>query len=313
MNNIYLLISKDEYLIKKRLNEILTTFNANDEMLEVYDLEERPIMELLGELTTVSVFDDYRFFWVKNTTALTKRPTLDDASLEALIKYIKSPVDSSILIFSSTDYAQTSELAKELKKVAIIEELEVSSNTLEGFLRNFVQKENMNMKEYAINDLLLRFNDYQTLENELLKLKFYADGEEITSDMINKVVSKNIDSKVYEITNAILAKDKKKAISLYYELLEANEEPSRIFSNIMNKMLELLYVKKMIEKKSSKEEIAESFNVSQGRAYYMMKNAGEISMTTLERYLNDLSELNYQARSGNIDEKTGIELFILKA
>lgn len=313
MKNIYLITSKDEYLIKKRVLEIISSYNLSEEMLEIYDLDEYSSEELIRELTTISVFDEYRLFWIKNTTGLTKRSLLPDEKLDKIVKYISSPIESTILIFSSSNYYPGSQLALSLSKYAIVEDADKTYNSLGDFANEYVLKENLNISSLALSSLVSKVSDFNSLENELIKLKYYAMGEMIDTNIVDKVVSKNIENKIYEITNAILLRDKGLALSIYNELLEANETAGRIFNNVLSKMLEILYIKKMLEKKLSKEEIAEKFNVSPGRAYYMIKNANGITSEKLEIYLKDLSELNFQARSGNIDEKIGLELFILKA
>ena len=40
MKNFYLFQSKDEYLIKKKIDDLLESNNLSDEILDLYDMEE---------------------------------------------------------------------------------------------------------------------------------------------------------------------------------------------------------------------------------------------------------------------------------
>jgi DNA polymerase-3 subunit delta len=64
--------------------------------------------------------------------------------------------------------------------------------------------------------------------------------------------------------------------------------------------------------KSSQEAIMKFFNATKGRAYYILKNANEIPEQKLFQYLSELEMLDYQIKSGQIDKKIGLEMFLFK-
>ena len=57
--------------------------------------------------------------------------------------------------------------------------------------------------------------------------------------------------------------------------------------------------------------IAKLFGFSSGRAYYLVRDAKSIELSKLERYLEQLADLDYDSKSGKIDPRLGFELFIL--
>ena len=59
-------------------------------------------------------------------------------------------------------------------------------------------------------------------------------------------------------------------------------------------------------------DIAALFNVSQGRAYYMVKNAKSSNLGKIKANLEDLVILDADIKSGKIKEDLGLELFFLK-
>jgi DNA polymerase-3 subunit delta len=62
----------------------------------------------------------------------------------------------------------------------------------------------------------------------------------------------------------------------------------------------------------SQAEIASIFNVSAGRAYYMMKNAKSSNLKKIQENLDYLNQLDANIKSGVIKEDLGLELFFLR-
>ena len=87
----------------------------------------------------------------------------------------------------------------------------------------------------------------------------------------------------------------------------------RIISAISNKLEEILYTKILINRRMSKDEIASYFKVKSGRAYYMMEAARKIKEENLKSLIKRVSDLDYNIKSGKIDKKLGLQLFILGA
>ena len=57
--------------------------------------------------------------------------------------------------------------------------------------------------------------------------------------------------------------------------------------------------------------LAELFNISPGRAYYMIKSAKSYHLNTIKENLNLLNDLELKIKSGKIDQNLGLELYLL--
>lgn len=67
-------------------------------------------------------------------------------------------------------------------------------------------------------------SDIKTLLNEIQKLSSYADGSEITKDMIDRLAVKCLQSKIYDLSNAVVRGNYEKA----YSVLDSLLPPKRI-------------------------------------------------------------------------------------
>ena len=63
---------------------------------------------------------------------------------------------------------------------------------------------------------------------------------------------------------------------------------------------------------ADQQTIMDLFNVSSGKAYYMMKNAKQASLDDIKRNLDELMDLDYKIKAGLMDQYLGLELYLLR-
>lgn len=142
---------------------------------------------------------------------------------------------------------------------------------------------------------------------------FAYEGKRIQTDDVIGLVSRNLEENIFELTNALLDNNQAKTIEIFYDLVALNEDPLRILSNIAGKIRELMHAKLLLDKGYRQDQIANHFNIKSGRAYYLVKNAKALSLDMLERHLKKLALLDFEIKSGKIEKKLGVELYLLGA
>ena len=237
MNNLYLLTSTDEYLIKKKVDEILKTKGLNEEILENYDLDEADLTDLISCLNTDSIFDELRVFWLKNPSIAESNSKISDYELNSFNNFCTDKDNENILIISSTNYDKNNKLAPIINKCFEKMDLDKTSMSIDEYLNKYILDNDLKIGEKERKEVLIRSKDYQTLENNLIKLSSYADGSEITMDMINLLTNREMDSKIYDITSNMFEGNNGQAYVALKNLLNENVSPSIILANIKNNVL----------------------------------------------------------------------------
>lgn len=308
MNLLYLFIGDSEYLINERINALLKKINVDEFNTITYDMEENDLSSLVEEATTIPFMAEQKVIIVKNAAQLMKTKDLIE-----LINYLKKPSDTSIIIFDGLNMIldSSSELAKVFKLSAEIKEVKECTNFTE-YIKKKIDESGSAIDDEAINALLERTNTREALDQEIDKLMMFSNGGIIKKNDIDILVSRNLEDNVFELVNAVILKNKKEIIRIYRDLLTNGEDDIRIMNVIVNKYNEILSTKLLLEQKFSKEDIAQYFHVSQGRAFYMVKNANDVSLVNVKKALSALAELDYKIKSGLIDKRTGLELLLFK-
>jgi DNA polymerase-3 subunit delta len=237
-------------------------------------------------------------------------------NVDSLNRYLQNAPSETILIIQAP-YDKLDErkaITKILKSNSTVEECApLQDQDLRGWINRQLGKNDIRIDNEALQELLKRVeNNTEVLVSEVSKLLLYAEGlERIDLDMIKRVITKNVEDNVYEITNMLLENNRSKALEIYHDLVMHSEDPLRILGILVNKYREIIHTKMLLKDGKGKNEIAEHFRASSGRAYYMMKNAKSVRSEVVLKHLRTLEEIDYQIKTGQIDKNIGLELFIL--
>ncbi len=311
---IYVFQCQNEYLLHHNVEAKIKEFNVDPFNIMRYDLLENKSEDILEDMQTISFFFEQKVIVIKNIQILDKE---DDEIFKKWIAYFEKPnPDVYVIIEMLEALPKTSRIQELLMKYAFIEKInDMKKDEYPVFVKNMFKKFNYVISDEAVNSLLERTNyDFLLLSQEAEKLMLFSyDSKEISEKEVILLVSRNLEENIFELTNALLSKDQAKTIEIFYDLVARNEDPLRILNFIVSKIRELIHTKLLIDKGYRQDEIADHFNIRSGRAYYLLKNAQKADFNILEDHLKKLSKLDYEIKSGKIDKKLGLELYLLGA
>ena len=314
---IYLFTGTSEIFIKNRMNRIIQSFNKYEYTIIKYDMETTSLSTVLSDAITVPFLEELKIIILKNPKFLTKSATSTKDEIKAMLKYLKSPCDSTLLIIDATNTVinQSNEIYKMLKNVArIIDYPDPEEIELKGWIVRSFDANGIDIKDDALTLLLEYIGDDQArLSQEIDKLSSYVGkGGTIRKEDIKLLVPKNINNEIYLLIKAIINHDLALTNQIYANLITHTKDSLSIFSLISNKFKELLSTYRLLKYGYSQSDIAKFYNVSTGKAYYIVQEARAFKLSDLEFYIDKLAELDYQIKSGKLDKTIGLELLLLK-
>lgn len=314
---IYLFTGTSEIFIKNRMNRILQSFNKYEYTIIKYDMETTSLSTVLSDAITVPFLEELKIIILKNPKFLTKSATSTKDEIKAMLKYLKNPCDSTLLIIDATNTVinQSNEIYKMLKNVArIIDYPDPEEIELKGWIVRSFDANGIDIKDDALTLLLEYIGDDQArLSQEIDKLSSYVGKSgTIRKEDIKLLVPKNINNEIYLLIKAIINHDLALTNQIYDNLITHTKDSLTIFSLISNKFKELLSTYRLLKYGYSQSDIAKFYNVSTGKAYYIVQEARAFKLSDLEFYIDKLAELDYQIKSGKLDKTIGLELLLLK-
>lgn len=143
---------------------------------------------------------------------------------------------------------------------------------------------------------------------------YLNEKEEVTREVIDLLVKKTIEDRVFSLSDAIINKDKKTAYSILNDLeLLKNQHPSgKIFSIICDHFINLYVVICNYNDRIPNENTLSMLELN-GRGFLInkyLKQKSKISLEKLREIINLLNELDYKIKNGLTDPYFAIEQII---
>ena len=225
--------------------------------------------------------------------------------------------NSNVLVIYDTKFDTKSQerFSKylKLKKYSQEFDLSVSNVNLEEYTVSSFNEDRYTINSDALNILINSSTTFSMLKSSIDILKCYTmDTKLIDRNVVDLLISKPIDDDLYLISNAVLKGDKRMIMSLYSGFKIKNLKPNTLISLLINKFQELYNVHIFARGNVKQADIANIFNVSSGKAYYLLKDSKNQSLEDIKANLEYLSKLEYDIRKGKIDDDLGLELYFLR-
>lgn len=315
MENIFLFLGEEELIIHNKIEKEITLSKADIYNIKSYDLEEVNVTKALNDAETAPFLSESKVIILKNPLFLTNTNSDIKHNVKAFIRYLKDPTPTTILIIDATNLNldDSKEVVQVLKKEAQISTTKkLSQIEAEGWLKRQFFLLNITIKDETVRLFFNRIGkNLLNAKNEVDKLLNYiGEAKIVTNKDVCDVVIKEIESDAFALTNAIVAQDREKTISIYEDLIQIGKSPIELFSLIAKSLILLMVTKKMLREGYKQPDIASKLKVSSGRSMYLIKDAKAFSWQVLEDNILRLGDLDYKIKSGQIDATTGIEFLL---
>lgn len=306
----FLILADDSLAVERKLEEIQKGFDLEVEPI-MYNASEEGTYSIVDELSTVSLFDETKFVVVKNAEALLSKS--DTAFLE-LLKVMNDQNSSNILVLVFMNFTDVNnEQYQKLKRFSSVFEAKTKNINLEEYAIKTFQEEGFHIDSNAIKLLVSYSDSFSRLRGHMDQLECYkAQDKTITNEDITLMIPEPLEDNVYGLIDAVLSNNKKLMMKGYQDMKLRSMQASNLISLLINKFQELYNVNILLQAGMNQASLAELFHISSGRAYYMIKNAKEHSLGKIQEHLDQLNSLDFQIKSGKIDQNIGLELYFLR-
>ena len=309
MKTIYLIQSNDYISIKENIDSILKTNNLGIDNLIKYDLNDSSLDNVLEDLDTYNFLVDRKVIVCDNVSFLTSSKSKNEGNddVNKFTKYLNNPSQDNILVIICNNLDSKKNVVKLLKEKAEVIENDVLINKI---IKN--RLDGFKMEDYVIKYFIdYCGNDNEKILNELEKLKCYKDSDKnITYDDIDSIVLKSFNDNIFSLIDAIMNKNKKKAIGLYQDLLKNGEDINKILSMLCDQF-RMIYNGKILLKEynNNYKEVASILDIHPYRFQKSIEGSLSYSNKDILYYLNILDNIEIDIKTGK-NTLSALEIFI---
>lgn len=305
--------SSDSGILSREVDNLRRRLNMSLDDTINYDINN--VSDIVNEASTIGMFSLNKFI-VINIDSYFKDKN-DIPGINLLEEYFDNYNSNSYLIFicNSDTIDSRKKIVNLIKKNGIVKKIEANDSYITDYINGYLKDNGYSINNsdviYFINRVGSNINN---ITNELDKLILYKINDKIiTKSDIDLLTIENIDDSIYELVNAILKNDSKKAIKLYYNFINNGMDVNQMIA-IVGSQIRLLYqVKRLYNKGKSNEEIANILEFkSVYRVKYLLSDSYYYSEEDLLKYLSKLSTIDEAVKSSNQDGNMLFELFIIK-
>jgi len=253
MKNLFLFTGEETYLLLQQINDWKDAFTKKhgDTNLEVLDGEEKPLNEIIAAAIAMPFLAEKRLIFIhnlpdapktRNPDEVTKKDEKKDEELKKFTESLDDIPDSSVVVFIQPNPDKRRSFYKSLIKKAEVKEFApLSGEALVKWLKNEVKSKNASIDsdtaEYLIS---LTGQNLWRLAQEVAKLTSYNPDQPITNDVIDQIVVPTLEANIFHFTDALGAKDHKKAIQNLHRTMAAGENLRPVFYMIVRQFRLLL-------------------------------------------------------------------------
>lgn len=306
MKNNYLLVYDNYYLFQEKLKDIISSTKFENASITNYDLEEEDLYNALLDLDTYSFLTEQKVIIIKNINLLE-----DNQDTKHLLKYLDNPNNDNLLILTTTKFNATKKINKELKKKTNYIKLETDLNKeIKNILQGYEAEAGVITKliEYSNNNI-------DIIKSECDKLKQYKfDTKKITKEDVETIVIKHIGEStqiVFDLIKDIAIKDKKRAIIKYEKLKKYNVDDIALIGLLESQLRLMIQIIMFSEKKYSNKDIATTLNIHPYRIEKTKELLRYSNKKDVCNMIKNLSNIDYKIKSGQIDNKDAIFMYII--
>lgn len=326
--NIYFLIGVERYLISQYRDKLVKALAGEDDGIncKFYTGVMPDVNELIGFLDTVPFFaprrvavvEDTGIFKSSDSTLAAYLPELPETSYIIFVESFKGSRDKRDEKkdkYEKTLLNKSNKLYKTVQSLGrIVEFNRMSRDILDRWLVKRFKDAGLSIKRNAM-ELLYEYagDDMSLLYSESEKLICYRLGHStIEEDDVRAICTRNIGNDVFEMVSAIAVKNRKKALKLYYDLLELKEKPMDILRRIVTEFNRLMTVKSLKADGLGTEEIGSVIGLPKFVVNKYINVSSRFTHEYLKQAVTDCIDTETLFKQGRMNDIIGVELIIVR-
>lgn len=306
---IYLLYGEEAFLKNSYKNRLKEAIIGDDTMnFARFEGKGLDVDELIRLADTMPFFAERRLILVEDSGFF-------KSASDALVQYLPSMPDTTILLFVETEVDKRNRLYKKVKDMGYAAELNrQDSAQLARWAGGILTREQKKITKHTMELFLsMAGDDMENIRMELEKLISYTLGREvITDEDVLAVCTVQVTNRIFEMVSAIVNRQPRKAMDLYEDLLTLKEPPMRILFLIARQFNQLLQVKDLMGKGMDKGTIASKLKIQPFVVGKTMPQARQFGREQILSYVEFCVETEEAVKSGRLQDRLAVELLITR-
>lgn len=307
---IYLLYGEERYLVNQYRDKLLDALTDKDDNLNFMKFAGSGVdtSELIAFCNEMPFFADRRVVLVENSG-------LFKSSNEDFAKKLVEIEDTSVVIFVEMDVDTRYKLFKAVDKAGeALDFVTPDEKMMVTWVKSMFRSEGVATTDTAIYKIIEAANmDMNCIKNEVDKMISYAgDSKQVSEQDVELLCSQDAESKVYQMIDFIIAKQKDKATKMYHDLLENKESAIMINACIMRQFNKLLLVKLALSDGAQDAALAKIAGCPVWAVKNYKAQCRGYTSDQLKNIVENCQDMDYKLKTGQVMDNAALEVMIVE-
>lgn len=307
---VYLLYGAENYLRRQYRDKLRNALMDPEDTMNFHYFEGKTVAfgQIIDLAETLPFFSERRVIVIENSGVFKQGG-------EQLAEYLKTPASTAYFILNEEEIDKRSRLLKVTKEIGrTVEFSRQEVPVLKKWIRGLIQQEEKSIEEAAVSLFLEKTGDnMDNIRSELEKLICYCgSSRQISVVDVEEICTARTSNRIFDMINAIADKKQKRALQLYYDLLELREPPMRILFLIARQFNLLMQVKELKSKGMDSRTIAGKTGLHSFVVSKYQDQAAKFSMESLRHALEACVEAEEAVKMGKMADRLSVEVLIIQ-
>ncbi|MCX7921923.1 MAG: DNA polymerase III subunit delta [Clostridia bacterium] len=325
LRSLYLFYGPEDYL-KKYYTEGIEKQLLTEDMktLNKIVLEGKvDVRKITDNCETMPVFSERKVVIVKNSGIFKSKKKSDEAEgkgkskgqNDELVSYLQNVPDYNCLIFYEEEIDKRMKAVDAIKKNGLI--VEFAYQKPPELVKWVVKVFKSHKKEVdpmtAAQLIDISEQGMTEILNEINKLTLYlGDRTKVTGADIEKVCTKSVKSRIFDLTDAVAEKNASKALILLNDMIILKEPMPKILFMLARQFRQVLEMKLLGEDGLNSGEAASKMGITPYAAGKILKQAKSFTVDMLKEAVEACLEFDVAIKTGKMNDRIAAELLIAR-
>ncbi len=240
------------------------------------------------------------------------------ALLEALLTYAQAPIDSTVLVVTGEKFPSATggvdrglRIQNAVKKTGTVLKLEIDAPGRAALARDTAKRMGVTLDANALMILQsLSGDDLSALLGDVEKCaNFVGEKGRITDAVVEEVCVSTADADTWGITNAIIARDRNRALETLHRLLEDGEPPHKLLGGIAWQLRQVLTLQDGLRRNIPEAQMGLRMHPKAAAAIRTLVQKRPVSPSAV---LEEIAQVNRAMNSSRAGDRRVFEAWVVR-
>lgn len=313
---ILFLYGEDTFRSRQKLNQIKENFKKEDKSqinLEILDAKEVEFTEVTKKVKALPFLSKKRLIIVENL--LTHGPKHLQEKIGELILDNQIPKTSDVIFWDEGE-PKKSKFFKILAKPRISQQFTLLSGLkLNQWIKDEAKGQGFRIEKEATERLAAYVgNDLWQMSREIEKLATFKSqvSNVISLEDVDLLVRAKLDSNIFNFVDALASKNKKEALRLLHEQVEAGQNEIYLLTMITYQIRNLIIVRNLVDQNKSSYQISRLAKIHPYVVSKTLRQVNKFSLSGLKDIYRNLLEADIAFKTSKTNTLLLLDLLVTK-